>query len=46
MRFGKIVVSDDCSTDKTREILQQYAAKYPDKITLLLQENNLGESTL
>jgi len=37
-----IVVSDDCSTDKTREILQQYAAKYPDKITLLLQENNLG----
>ncbi len=37
-----IVVSDDYSTDKTRKILQQYAVKYPDKITLLLQENNLG----
>lgn len=37
-----IVVGDDCSTDKTRQILQKYLKKYPDTFTLLLHEKNLG----
>lgn len=37
-----IVVGEDCSTDNTRQILQEYASKYPDKFTLLLHKKNLG----
>ena len=36
----EIVVHDDVSTDGTREILLQYQEKYPDKIRLILQEEN------
>jgi len=36
----EIVVHDDASTDGTREILLQYQEKYPDKIRLILQEEN------
>ncbi|MFH0854063.1 MAG: glycosyltransferase [bacterium] len=38
----EIIISEDCSTDKTREILKEYANKYPDKIKLYLNEKNLG----
>jgi len=38
----EIVIGEDCSTDKTREILVDYQKKYPDKIRLLLHEKNLG----
>uniref|UniRef100_A0A832DJV2 Glycosyltransferase n=1 Tax=Ignavibacterium album TaxID=591197 RepID=A0A832DJV2_9BACT len=38
----EIVIGEDCSTDKTREIVLEYKAKYPDKIKLLLQEKNVG----
>ncbi|HMP79625.1 MAG TPA: glycosyltransferase [Pirellulaceae bacterium] len=38
----EIVVSDDCSTDGTREIVRDYAARYPDRIRPLLRERNLG----
>lgn len=37
-----IVVADDGSTDKTREIIQQYVANYPDKFSLIFQEKNVG----
>jgi glycosyltransferase involved in cell wall biosynthesis len=37
-----IIVADDCSTDGTQEILKEYQAKDPDKITLLLQPANKG----
>lgn len=37
-----IVIGEDCSTDKTREIVLEYKAKYPNKIKLLLQEKNVG----
>jgi glycosyltransferase involved in cell wall biosynthesis len=37
-----IMISDDCSTDGSREIAQEYAAKYPDKIELVIQEKNKG----
>jgi glycosyltransferase involved in cell wall biosynthesis len=38
----EIVIGDDFSTDKTREIIVDYAVKHPDKIRLLLHERNLG----
>lgn len=41
----EIVVGDDCSTDKTREICLRYKNKYPDLIRLRLPERNLGSIT-
>lgn len=37
-----IVIGEDCSTDKTRDIIQEYYRKYPDKITLFLWKQNVG----
>lgn len=38
----QIVIGEDCSTDGTRQIVQQYANTYSDKIQLVLSEHNLG----
>lgn len=38
----KIVIGEDCSTDKTREIVKRYAEQYPNKIKALLHLKNLG----
>lgn len=38
----KILVSDDASTDGTVEILKEYQARYPEKIDLILAEQNVG----
>lgn len=38
----EIVIGDDLSSDGTRDILRDYAARHPDKIRLLLNEQNLG----
>jgi len=38
----EIVIGEDCSTDKTREIVIEYQKKHPDKIQLLLPEKNIG----
>lgn len=38
----KIFIGEDCSTDATRKICQEYKKKYPDKIELILHEKNLG----
>lgn len=38
----EIVIGDDCSTDNVREVLQDYQKKYPEKITLLFYEKNIG----
>ncbi len=38
----EIVIGEDCSTDKTRDIILSYQEKYPDKINLLLNKKNLG----
>jgi len=38
----EIVIGEDCSTDKTRDIVRKYAEKYPDKIRALLHSYNLG----
>jgi len=38
----ELIIGEDCSTDRTREICLEYKRKYPDKIKLILQKSNLG----
>ena len=38
----ELVIGEDCSTDNTRKICIEYKNKYPEKIKLLLREQNLG----
>lgn len=38
----EILVAEDCSTDRTREILREYKKKYPDRIKLLFKKENVG----
>ncbi len=38
----EIIIGEDCSTDRTREIILEYKSKHPYKIKLLLQETNKG----
>lgn len=38
----QIVCGDDASNDRTPEILQDYAARYPDLIDLSLNDSNMG----
>jgi len=36
------IIGEDCSTDNTREICQEYAQKYPERIKLITSESNVG----
>ena len=36
----KLIIHDDCSTDGTKEIIEEYAAKYPDIIFPMFQKDN------
>jgi glycosyltransferase involved in cell wall biosynthesis len=38
----EIIISDDCSTDKTRDICISYRNQFPNKIKLINPEKNLG----
>ena len=38
----ELVIGEDCGKDGTREICKKYQQKYPDRITLLLQDTNQG----
>lgn len=38
----ELLIADDCSTDKTSQIIKEYAARYPDVIKILKREKNLG----
>lgn len=38
----EIIISDDCSTDNTQQIIAQYASQYPHKIVPLLNADNVG----
>ena len=37
----RLIISDDCSKDSTREILKEYSQK-DDRIVIFYQEKNLG----
>lgn len=43
-KLDEIIISDDGSTDSSRDIAQSFARKYPSVITLILREQNLGVS--
>lgn len=38
----EIVIGDDCSSDGTLRICQEYAERYPDKIVYLRRDRNMG----
>jgi glycosyltransferase involved in cell wall biosynthesis len=38
----EIIVADDCSKDNTRDIVREYADKYPGLFNLVFQEKNVG----
>lgn len=38
----RIIIGEDRSTDSTRDVVQEYYRKYPQKITLLLWKHNVG----
>ena len=38
----EFIIAEDCSTDGTRTICEEYAAKYPDLIRLITSEHNVG----
>lgn len=38
----EIIVADDCSTDNTRSIIQEFLDNYPDIIKPILHEKNIG----
>ncbi len=38
----EIVIGEDCSTDKTREIVIDFQRRYPDRIRLILNDENIG----
>ena len=38
----ELVIGEDCSTDGTRRICQEYAEKYPDLIRLIISDSNVG----
>lgn len=40
----ELIIAEDCSTDKTRLICEEYAAQYPGIIRLLAAEANMGVS--
>lgn len=38
----EVVVGDDCSTDGTRAIIEEFADKYPAMVRTIFQEKNMG----
>jgi len=38
----ELVIGEDCSTDRTREIVLDYQKKYPDLIRVVISEKNVG----
>lgn len=38
----EFIIIDDCSTDKSVQIIQHYANSYPSKINLIINEENIG----
>lgn len=38
----EIIIGEDCSPDKTREILREYEKNYPNKFTMIYRNTNIG----
>ncbi len=42
----EILISEDCSTDRTREIVLEFQKEHPDKVCLLLSEKNIHSNEI
>lgn len=42
----EILISEDCSTDRTREIVVAFQKEHPDKVRLLLSEKNIRSNEI
>lgn len=42
----EVLVGEDCSTDNTRKVLQEYERKYPGYFTMLYREHNMHNGKL
>ena len=42
----ELVIGEDCSEDGTREIVERYAARYPDRIRTVLPAANVGHGEI
>ncbi len=40
----KLIIQDDCSTDRTAAVAQEYAARYPEKIRLIRRDKPSGSA--
>ena len=40
----EVIVYDDCSTDGTRDIIEEYSNKYPETIKTIFPEHNIAKS--
>lgn len=40
----EVIVGDDCSTDGTRRVIEEYRARFPDRIRTVNPERNLGDA--
>ena len=38
----ELLIGDDASTDGTRDIVQRYATRFPDRVGAILRDENLG----
>lgn len=38
----RMIIGDDCSSDRTQQIIGEYVQKYPDRIKTILFEKNIG----
>lgn len=38
----EIIIGEDCSPDNTRQVIEEYQAKYPGKINMITSEHNVG----
>jgi len=38
----ELVITEDCSTDKTRAVIRRYCRQHPDRIRVLLNRRNIG----
>lgn len=42
----EVIISEDCSTDGTRAIVQEYKSRLPEKIRLILSERNIASNAV
>jgi glycosyltransferase involved in cell wall biosynthesis len=38
----ELVIGEDCSPDRTRQVAMQYASQYPERVRLILHDTNVG----